>query len=166
MNGNGDRGPFKDTYLHFPVNYVRLYSVLPVILQRFEPDIFRIQESCYYPPTPKCGERCSYLPQTIEALLKDAMRLSAANSTVTALQRVYLYSSCQAMFILRAPMPYDYFHLSTEFLFFVCSLVCVNFCSFAHYSGVKLVPPLQNLFVSAKLNTFRAIMQNYVIFLQ
>jgi hypothetical protein len=25
------------------------------------------------------------------------------------------------------------------FFFFVCSLACVNFCSFAHYSGVKLV---------------------------
>ena len=50
--------------------------------------------------------------------------------------------------------------------FFFCLFtgVCVNFCSFAHYSGVKLVLSSQDLFMSAKLNTFHAIMQNYVIF--
>lgn len=98
-------------------------------------------------------------------MLKNAMWLSAANSTVMSLQRVYLYSSSQAAFVLRAPMPYYYFHLSTDF-FFLCLFtgVCVNFCSFAHYSGVKLVLSSQDLFMSAKLNTFHAIMQNYVIF--
>lgn len=114
----------------------------------------------------ECGERCSYLPEFIEAILKNAMLLSAANSTLMLLQRVYLYSTCQAAFVLRARMPCYCFHLSTIFFPFVCSLVCVNFCSFAHYSGVKLVLSPQNMFVSAKLSTFHAIMQNYVIFLQ
>ena len=53
-----------------------------------------------------------------------------------------------------------------QIFFFLCLFtgVCVNFCSFAHYSGVKLVLSSQDLFMSAKLNTFHAIMQNYVIF--
>ena len=97
-------------------------------------------------------------------MLKDATWFSAANSTDMSLQRVYLYSSRQAAFVLRTPMPYYCFHLSTYIFFFVCSLVCVNFCSFPHYSRVKLVVSPQNLFVSAKLNTFHGIMQNCDIF--